>query len=104
GDKIRVYGKFPQSTTTYEEVIGTPVDDYVVLEVVNPPADYTPLDTSHTRGVTKYDYNNLKVWYEPCQNEKTDAYKGENVLPEKPKYIVNHNGRIFLSGSEKDDD
>lgn len=104
GDKIYAYGKFPETSTTYEVVIGTPSLLATVMEVVNPPSGYTPLGTSHTRGVVRYDYTNKKVWYEPCQLEMEDTFKGANVLPEKPKYAVVHDGRLFISGAQKDND
>ena len=104
GEKFYVWGKFPQTSTTYEEVIGTPDANYLLMEVVNPPQGFTPLGTEHTRGKVKYDYTNRKVWYEPCQNEIEDPYKKSNVLPQNPRYIVVHNGRLFVSGSKKDND
>lgn len=107
GDKLYVYGKFAQTETTYDKIIGTPINDYVLLEVINPglPGDaYTPLDETHERGITRVDYTNMVIYYEPCENEVKDVYKGANVLPENPSYIVVHNGRLFVSGSDKDDD
>lgn len=104
GSTLRVYGKFPQSTTTYERVSGTPTSAYKVMTVVSCPTTYTALDTTHKRGVTVYDYANSKVWYEPCQNEFNDPYLGASVLPEKPRFIANHKGRMYLSGSDKDND
>lgn len=104
GEKFYVWGRFPQRSTTYEEVIGTPDANYLLMEVVNPPQGFTPLGTEHTRGKVKYDYTNRKVWYEPCQNEIEDPYKKSNVLPQNPRYIVVHNGRLFISGSKKDND
>lgn len=103
GTKLYVFGKFPQSTSTYEAIVGTPVNDYTLMEVVTPPS-YTPLGTTHVRGVTRYDYTSKKVWYEPCQLELDDTYKGANVVPEKLKYLLIHNGRLFASGSSKDND
>lgn len=99
-----VLGKFPQSNSTYEVVYGTPFNGYTWFKMGNPPQGYTPLDTSHTRGKTVYDYNTKNLWYEPCQNELNDPYKGSNVLPQSPSFIVSHKGRVFLSGSSNDDD
>ncbi len=104
GEKFYVWGRFPQTSTTYEEVIGTPYSNYLLMEVVNPPQNFTPLGTEHIRGKVKYDYTNRKIWYEPCQNEIEDPYKKSNVLPQNPRYIVVHNGRLFISGSKKNDD
>lgn len=104
GEHLYVYGKFPQVETTYEKIIGTAVNDYILMKVINPGTSYTPLDETHERGITRYDYTNRVIYYEPCQNELEDVYKGANVLPEKPSYIVVHNGRLFVSGSQNDDD
>ena len=104
GQKIRVYGKFPQTGSTYVKVNGTAVDSNLVMEVVSPPEGFTPLASPHKEGVTVYDYTGNKVWYEPCQFEIDDPFKGSNVVPEKPKYIVPHNDRLYMSGSNRDDD
>lgn len=104
GKKLWVYGKFDQVTSTYRKVIGTPINDYVLLEVTNPADGHPKLDTSHVQGVLNIDYTNFNVFYEPCQFELEDVYKGVNKLPENPKYIVSHNGRVFVSGCDKDDD
>lgn len=104
GDKLYVYGKFAQTTSTYEVLIGAAVNDYVVMEVKSAPASYTALDTSHTRGVTRVDYTNRAIWYEPCELEKKDTFMGVNVVPAKPRFIVVHGGRLFVSGVPDDND
>ncbi len=104
GSKIYVYGMFPQATTTYEEVLGTPVSVYTLMQVTNPSVGYTPLYNTHTKGKLVVDYVNMQIWYEPCENELADTFKEGNVLPEKPRYLISHNGRLFASGSDKDDD
>jgi hypothetical protein len=104
GGKFRVYGVFPSSGDTFVRIIGTPVTTYETMEIVSTPDGYTPLGTSYTKGVTVYDYTNKKVWYEPCQNEKDDPYKGLSVIPQNPRFIVSFKGRLYMSGSGKDDD
>lgn len=104
GAKIRVYNKFPQAAGTYLKIVGTPVNSYVCMELVNPPAGYTPLPTEHISGVWVYDYATNRCWYEPCQNEINDTYKGANTLPTKPKYIEIHGDRLFLASDVTDDD
>lgn len=104
GDKMYVYGKFPQFNKVYEKVIGTPTKEYVTFEIVKPPVTFTPLPIEHVRGVANYDYDKKELWYEPCQNEMEDSYSGANVLPEKPKYVAIHKGRLFVAGNNKDDD
>lgn len=104
GEHFRVYGKFAQETTTYEQVKGTPVEENIVLRVSNPPETYTPLGTEHTQGKTVIDYDTSTIWYEPCKLEMEDPYKNANVLPERPKYLVAHDGRLYVSGLDEDDD
>lgn len=104
GNKMFVYGKFAQATTTYEKVIGTAVNDYVLLEIVDPPAGFVPLDNTHNQGVRNIDYTNKKVWYEPCDNEIRDTSLGSNVTPKKPQFMVSHKDRLFVSGVTTDDD
>lgn len=57
----------------------------------------------HLEGITVYDYEQGKVWYEPCLLEIEDEYKGASVVPDNTTFIVNHKGRIFVSGDSKDD-
>lgn len=104
GDKIRVYGKFPQVGDTHTRIVGTVNPANVVLEVTTPPAGFTPLGTTELTGVNVYDYTSGRCWYEPCQNEINDTYKGANVVPAKPKYVEIHGGRLFFAGSSNDDD
>lgn len=104
GAELKCYGKYPQFGDTYSRVIGTPTTAYKVMTIVSTPTTYTPLSTSYTEGVTVYDYTNAKIWYEPCQNERDDPYKGYSVVPAKLRYITSLNGRIYASGDSKDDD
>lgn len=103
GQKYYVYGKFPQTGSTYEAIVGTAVDQYMVMEVQT-PGSYTPLPSPHIKGVTRYNYTDKVITYEPCKFEEEDTSKGKNVLPEHATFMVVHDGRIFMSGSEKDDD
>jgi len=105
GDKLYAYGKFPQaSESPYVEVIGTAVDDYVVMEIVSPADDHAKLGTTHVKGLTKYNYTDKTITYEPCQNEYADAYQGANKVPTGVKFVVSRKGRLYLSGNKKDDD
>jgi hypothetical protein len=104
GKKFRCYGKFPQTSGTFTRILGAPYADFLCMEIVSTPANYTPLDTSYAQGVTVYDYNNAKVWYEPCLNEKNDPYKGVSVIPSSIRYITSLRGRMYTSGSNDDDD
>lgn len=104
GYSIRKYGIFPQTSDTYTRIVGTPVNAYIVMKLVNPPDGYTPLGTEHTRGVWNYDYSKLELWYEPCENEMVDTYKGANVIPAEAKYIEVYGERLILAGDSSDDD
>jgi hypothetical protein len=104
GNKLYVYGKFAQSTSTYTKVIGSPINNYCMLQVVSPANGHPRLDTTHVQGVLNVDYSNMKIFYEPCENEFTDTYNGANVVPTGVKYIASHNGRLFMSGADKDND
>jgi len=104
GESMQAYGKFTEVTSTYVEIIGNHPKDYVVLTVTNPEEGYTPLDKVHQRGVTVYNYDKMTVHYEPCEHELDDSYLGANLLPEHPRFIEVHKGRLFVSGDRKDDD
>ena len=41
-------------------------------------------------------------WYEPCQYEMEDGYKGTNLLPPSIGIIAVHKDRLYVSGSEFD--
>lgn len=102
--KLHAYGKFTEEAGTYLRYVGTPSTEYILMEVVTPPEGYTQLGTEHKEGVRVYDFTNRKVWYEPCELEVKDTFKNGNVIPENPRFIVVHGGRLFVSGDDKDDD
>lgn len=104
GTGIYAYGKFPQEENTYQRIEGTPKDEYMIMRIDSAPKEYEPLSEEHTQGVTIYDYSAERLWYEPCLLEMQDPYKGANVLPENTRYVVEHQGRVYISGSELDDD
>ena len=98
GESINIYGKFPQADEgEHIKVIGTPVDDYVVMTVIDPPT-YTPLVSSYTMGVYRYNYSSHTMWYEPCQQELDDSYKGVGIVPTNPSMICMHKDRLFMDG------
>lgn len=104
GDKLYVYGMFPQVASTYVKIVGTAINDYVLLEIASPIDGHARLDTTHVEGVLNVDYTNYKIYYEPCENEFVDTYKGANKVPESVRFLASHNGRLFTSGNDKDDD
>ena len=104
GDKLYAYGKYAQTESEYVKITGTAVDDYVLMEVVTPDSEYTPLPDTHTVGITRVNYNNYTVTYEPCTLELEDEFNGDNVVPEGTRYIASHDGRLYVSGADKDND
>src|SRR5690606_32990345 len=104
GANLFTYGKFPQASSTNIRIEGTPNAFYNVMKLVNPPVGFTPLASPAVRGVWVYDYINWKTWYEPCENEMDDTYKGANVVPTNPQFVEVHGDRIYISGSKDDDD
>lgn len=104
GSKLYIYGLFAQEASTYVNIIGTPINNNVLLEIVSPADGHPRLDITHVQGVYNIDYTNSKIYYEPCENEFTDTYSGANKVPENINYLVSHNGRIFASGNDKDND
>jgi hypothetical protein len=104
GDALYAYGTFPTVTGWYLGIVGNIPADHVVLKVKNPPSDYVPLGEIHLQGKTVIDYTAGTIHYEPCEKERLDAYLGSNVLPQFPRFIEIHKGRMFVSGVKNDDD
>lgn len=88
-----------------------------IYKYVNAPEGYTPKPKPAVTGETKtkfiekfvYTYEpTLKcgdlyeIWYEPCQFEREDGYKGIGLLPPSIGMMVVHKDRLYLSGSEFD--
>lgn len=66
----------------------------------DPPVGFTPAPAPATFGV--WNSNTTHVWYEPCQAELNDVYKGVCVIPLKPKYILANRERLYISGCADD--
>lgn len=49
-------------------------------------------------GQVKYDETLNYTWYEPCDYELDDSYKGENYLPVNPSVMCIRGERFYLSG------
>ena len=75
-------------------------------KVVNPPQEFTPTEKPAVVGVHKE--NLIKTfdsgvtfyekWYEPCQYEMEDGYKGSNFIPSCIDCFAVHKDRIYFSG------
>lgn len=98
------YGKFEEPSGTYIQHIGTPSSNFALMEVIPPPFDYTPLGNTHVQGKRVYDWNQRKVWYEPCQLELEDTFKQGNIVPNKPRFVVAKEGRLYVAGTDDNDD
>ena len=80
--------------------------------------EYTDLvdgvETTVTEEVNIYKYDYMKydenmvgaslyeIWYEPCQYELEDGYKGTNLLPPSVGVMEVHKDRLYISGSQYD--
>ena len=75
---------------------------------VNPPEGFTPAPTPTIEGVTKEKYVKhfenghnecaelYEKWYEPCQYELEDGYKGSNVVPTALDLIEVKGNRLYV--------
>lgn len=96
---IYFYGSFPQVADTYTTIIGTPTASYTVMRLEGSQAGYTPLAAPEIIGETVYDYDNNKIYYNPCDYEIDDEFKGSNFVPQSPTIITDKEGRAYVSGS-----
>lgn len=88
--------------------------DKKTFKFVNPPEGFTPGAKPTTKGkyVEKfiekytngeYDCSSLyELWYEPCEYELEDGYKGKNTLPSMVNLIQVKDDRLYLSGNDLD--
>ena len=92
-----------------------------VYKMVNPPTGFTPVAKPAVTGTHKeklverykllhyenpgFMWDNIEQgalyerWYEPCQYELEDGYKGTNFLPPSVGVLTLHKDRIYVSGS-----
>ena len=80
-----------------------------IYYIVDPPSDYTPNPKPATEGVVKeapssYGQSNMiDVWYEPCEYELEDGYKGINRTGSyRKRYICVHKDRLYVAGNDDD--
>lgn len=103
GTGLYSYGHYHQTEDVYNKITGTPIDDYVLVEVKNPGVpgvDYTPLGTEHKRGILRINYTTYTIQYEPCELEVADTYRGANTVPEGATQILVHQDMIFVAGMD----
>ena len=84
-----------------------------VYKYVNTPTSFTPKPKPHVTGETKtkkvktvtlgsYTCELHEKWYEPCEFELEDGYKGVGVIPPSVGCLALHKDRLYVSGSEID--
>lgn len=84
-----------------------------VYKYVRPPEDYVPKVKPSVTGETKtkliktnsysgYTCELHEKWYEPCEYENEDGYKGTGVMPPSIGCLALHKDRLYISGSEYD--
>ena len=84
-----------------------------VYRYVPAPESFTPNPKPHVTGVTKskkvrdFDFISCQCelhekWYEPCEFELEDGYKGTGVIPPSVGCLAVHKDRLYVSGSEYD--
>lgn len=76
----------PALTGTYKEKL---IESYKLLDYKNP---------SFTWGTTTCGQLYEK-WYEPCEYETEDGYKGKGLLPPSIGVLTVHKDRLYVSGS-----
>ena len=81
---------------------------------VNPPLSFVPKPKPAVEGevkekyITTYENGHItcselyEKWYEPCEYEMEDGYKGLNNVPPCPTLIALKEDRIYLSGNAND--
>ena len=80
--------------------------DNKTCKIVNPPSDFTPNPKPAVTGVHKEKLiktlssgvNVYEKWYEPCQYELEDGYKGSNFIPPCIDCFIVHKDRLYISG------
>ena len=75
--------------------------------IKNPPSGYVPNPKPATTGIVKQEknkdvHNYIDVWYEPCEYELEDGYKGINFAEFYPTLITTVKDRLYVSGNYMD--
>lgn len=71
---------------------------YIVDE---PPVGFVPAPKPAIYGEVKKELISghfFRTWYEPCEYEMEDGFKGGCLLPSTPEAIVSHKDRLYISG------
>jgi len=106
GDDVVIESVGGTHTTTIsaldEENLKVTMTDVLTFDVVDGDLVrfFIPQDTTYTIGEWEYDATNHLAWYQPCANELSDAYLGENLVPTGCKYIELRENRLYLAGAD----
>ena len=80
-----------------------------IYYICDPPQSFKPNPKPATKGVVKEapsvygKPNMIDVWYEPCEYELEDGYKGVNKTENfRKRYICVHKDRLYVAGDDKD--
>lgn len=83
------------------------VEQPPIYYIVKPPHDFTPNPSPAVTGAVKteswttsYNHPAINIWYEPCQLELEDGYKGSNECEFECKLIQVYKDRIYVSGND----
>ena len=73
--------------------------------ISTPPYEYTPNPKPATKGEWKEELfkgHRWRAWYEPCQYELEDGYKGTNMQTNKCNMLIVHKDRLYATGNPDD--
>ena len=90
-------------------------EDPGVYRYVAPPKGFTPEPKPSVTGKTEFDlvkigengfkqgfYYLFDKWYEPCEYELEDGFKGSCLMPPSIGCLAIHKDRLYVSGCEED--
>lgn len=82
-------------------------DSPYIYYIVDPPKGFTPkpkpaVEGEYKEGASDYGLPNMRnAWYEPCEFELEDGYKGTNKTESfRKRYICVHNDRLYVTGDD----
>ena len=79
--------------------------DKKIFKIVNPPESFVPASKPAVTGVEREKYiknidevSYYEKWYEPCEYELEDGYKGTNFIPPCIDCLKVHKDRVYITG------
>ena len=76
-----------------------------IFFISSPPGGFTPAPKPAIEGVYReeqYNGHRWKCWYEPCQYELEDGYKGTNMQTNGCNMLIVHKDRLYATGNPDD--